>query len=207
MPVRERFPFDPASPVLRLLLHQDGSTTRLLEMLAGGPVSVQVLEQGVVRKLPPQLQGALPGRSFLRRMTALHAHGHVLLDSLSYIALDALPAGIVEGLQRGSTPIGHLLARLWVRRSFRAGDTQLFDELWNVVGVPDPLASRSCTILTPAGPCLVLAETFRRGVLPVEGGAPLPISGAPPPAGCRALAPGAAVSATGAGDFSGNCRP
>jgi hypothetical protein len=58
-----------------------------------------------------------------------------------------------------------VLAQLWTKRSFRALDLQLLEPLWELTGHPDPEASRSCAILTPEGPCMVLAETFRRGVL------------------------------------------
>lgn len=176
---RERFHSDSDSPaqaalartVLQLLLHQDGSTTRLLEVLAGGAIAVHVLEQGLVRELPSQLEGSLPGNTFLRRLTALEAGGRVLLDSVSYIAVERLPRAVVHGLEEGTRPIGHILARLWTRRSFRDQDTQLFEQLWARTGQPDPRASRSCVILTPEGPCMVLAETFRRGVLEAIGAA------------------------------------
>lgn len=154
-----------AKTVLRLLLQQDGSTTRLLEMLAGGSISVHVLEQRIVHELPAQLAESLPGHTFLRRLTCLEAGGHVLLDSASYIAVETLPRPVVRALEEGIQPIGHALAQLWTRRSFRELDTPMLEELWTLTGKRDPRASRSCAILTPQGPCMVLAETFRRGVL------------------------------------------
>jgi chorismate-pyruvate lyase len=161
----EPVPHVDARALLHLLLHQDGSTTRLLELLAGGDITVHVLAQDLVRQLPSHLASALPGRTFLRRLTSLEAHGCVLLDSLSYIAVEALPASAVQELVAGVRPIGHVLAGLWTRRSFRDQDTGIFEELWAAVGEPDPPASRSTLISTPAGACMVLAETFRRGVL------------------------------------------
>lgn len=151
--------------VLQLFIAQDGSTTRLLEAVAGGSFSVHVLDQRVVHELPKQLLGSLPGNRFLRRLTSLEARGHVLLDSLSYIAIDALPEAMARELQEGVSPIGRVLSHLWTRRTFRVGDTELFDELWSVVGCPDMRASRSSCIDTPQGPCIILAETFRRGAL------------------------------------------
>src|SRR5437016_2314880 len=73
--------------LLQVLLEQDGSTTRVFEAITGDRVSVHVLDQTTVRQLPPELAGFLPGESFLRRLSALEAGGHVLLDSLSYIAI------------------------------------------------------------------------------------------------------------------------
>jgi chorismate-pyruvate lyase len=156
-----------AEAMLRLFLAQDGSTTRLCEALAGGRVSLQVLAQSVVPELPAHLAGALPGARFLRRLTSLGAQGQVMLDSISYIAIDAVDARIVSELEAGVTPIGHLLARLWTRRGFRAPDPLLFEELWPAVGEPDLSASRSYTVFTPEGPCMLIGETFRRGMLAV----------------------------------------
>jgi chorismate-pyruvate lyase len=152
-----------ARALLRLFLLQDGSTTRLCETMARDRLTVHVLEQSIVPELPPHLAGALPGRSFLRRITALEMK-EVLLDSISYIAVDALDADNVARLEGGTTPIGHVLETLWTKRSFRSEDVALFDELWRVVGHADAQASRSYTVFTPQGPCMVIAETFRRGI-------------------------------------------
>jgi chorismate-pyruvate lyase len=155
----------PGSTLLRLLLCQDGSTTRLLETLTGAQITVHVIEQGFVDTLPVQLAGVLPGKTFLRRLTSLEADGRVLLDSISYIAVEVLPRSVVQELVAGIRPIGHLLARSWTRRVFRNEDTPLLEELWDAIGTPDPQASRSTLIVTPEGPCMVLGETFRQGVL------------------------------------------
>jgi len=154
-----------AQALLRVFLTQDGSTTRLCEAIARDRVAIHLLEQAVVQQLPAQMGTALPGSRFLRRLTAIEAKGQVMLDSISYIAMDALGADIVQELEAGVTPIGHLLARLWTRRSFRADDTELFEELWLKVGDPDAQASRSYTVITPQGPCMIIGETFRRGIL------------------------------------------
>ena len=159
-----------ARALLRLFLLQDGSTTRLCETMARDRLTVHVLEQAVVHELPAHLAGALPGCSFLRRITALEMQKQVLLDSISYIALDALDADNVARLEAGTTPIGHVLATLWTKRSFRSEDVALFDEFWRVVGQADAQASRSYTVCTPQGPCMVIAETFRRGIYSLAAG-------------------------------------
>jgi chorismate-pyruvate lyase len=156
---------DLAEIVLRLLLHQDGSTTRLLEALSGSAIVVHVIEQAFVDGLPAALAGNLPGKRFLRRVTALEAKGRIVLDSLSYTAADALPEQTVEELLRGLRPIGHVLAKAWTRREFRNDNAHMYEELWASVGLPDLEASRQMLIVTPAGPCMLLAETFRRGAL------------------------------------------
>ncbi len=131
-----------ARSVLRLLLAQDGSTTRLWEAIAGGPVSLCVAEQQIVHTVPAEVRAALPGAAFIERITCLAAHGQVMMDNLSYIALEGLPADVRRDLEDAAMPIGHILSRLWLRRSFLDAAPTLYERLWSVVGLPDPDASR-----------------------------------------------------------------
>jgi chorismate-pyruvate lyase len=154
-----------AQRILRLLLAQDGSTTRLCESVAGGPVELHVLRQAVTHNVPPLVREHLPGERFIERITFLAAHGQVLMDNLTYIALHGLPADIERDLLAGSMPIGHLLARLWARRERVPEAAELHERLWHAVGMPDAGATRSYRILTPEGPRMLIAETYRRGML------------------------------------------
>lgn len=154
-----------ARHVLRLLLAQDGSTTRLCEAVAGGPVALHVLHQRATADVPDLVRRHLAGEQFIERITFLAAHGEVLMDNLAYIALDGLDAGIERDLRAGTLPIGHLLARMWVRREPIAGAQPLCEQLWNAVGLPDEAATRSYRIVTAEAPRMVIAETYRRGML------------------------------------------
>lgn len=144
---------------------QDGSTTRLCEAVAGGPVALSLLHQQTTRQVPAVVRKQLPGEEFIERITFLAAHGEVLMDNLAYIALQGLPQDIERDLRAGTMPIGHLLARLWVRREPLALVDQLTNRLWNAVGQPDPRATRSYRIVTPDGPRMLICETWRRGML------------------------------------------
>ena len=153
--------------MLALLLAQDGSTTRLCETVAGGPVALWVYAQRTVDSVPAEVRAVLPGARFIERITCLAAHGQVLMDNLTYIALDGLAPDLQRDLEAATLPIGHLLARLWVRRAALAPEAApvLTARLWDVVGVPDAPASRSYRIVTPEGPLMLIAETYRRGML------------------------------------------
>ncbi len=153
-----------ARRLLQLLLAQDGSTTRLCETIAGGAVGLHLARQRVVDSLPPGSGATLPGSSFIERITSLVAHGRVMMDNLSYTALDGLPADLRHDLEGGAIPIGHLLARMWVRRAFTLPPPALCDRLWSAVGEPDPAATRAYRIVTPEGPRMLIVETFRRGM-------------------------------------------
>lgn len=151
--------------LLALLMAQDGSTTRLCEAVAGGPVRLQVLHQQATRQVPGAVRKQLPGEEFIERITFLAAHGEVLMDNLAYIALKGLAPDIERDLRAGTMPIGHLLARLWVRREALPLADTLTTRLWDAVGLPDAGATRSYRIVTPEGPRMLIAETWRRGML------------------------------------------
>jgi chorismate-pyruvate lyase len=155
--------------MLNLLLAQDGSTTRLCEAAAEGPVSLLVVDQRVVQEVPDDVRSTLPGAAFIERITCLIADGRVMMDNVAFIALEGLADDIRLDLERGTMPIGHLLARMWVRRRFIDAPA-LFDKLWKSSGLPDPKASRAYCIVTPEGPRMTIAETFRRGMVPERSG-------------------------------------
>lgn len=164
MPSHSRSPFSADPRLLRLLMAQDGSTTRLCEAVAGGPVALELLEQRTTREVPECVRARLPGEEFIERLTSLCAHGEVMMDNLSYIALQGLEPDVERDLRAGTMPIGHLLARLWVRREFLPLDDALGARLWGAVGLPDPRATRSYRIVTPGGPRMLIAETWRQGI-------------------------------------------
>lgn len=171
---RERYR-DPLAPpeqaahagrLLSLLLAQNGSTTRLCETLAGGPVALHLLHQSTTSGLVPEpVHSTLPGTRFIERITCLAAHGQVMTDNLVYVALDGLDAALQRDLEQGTVPIGHLVAGAFVRRRFLAPTHDLQDRLWRVVGLPDTAASRAYGLATAQGLHMLIVETFRRGML------------------------------------------
>jgi chorismate-pyruvate lyase len=177
MPSRQHFhqPSDSAEKashlrsMLNLLIAQDGSTTRLCEAAAEGPVTLQMVDQRVVQEVPDDVRSALPGELFIERITCLVAGGHVMMDNLAFVALDGLASDVRGDLEEGKLPIGHLLSRMWVRRRFFDAPA-LRERLWRSCGSPDPKASRSYCIVTPEGPRMLIAETFRRGMVRERSG-------------------------------------
>jgi len=152
--------------LLRLLLAQDGSTTRLCQAIAATPLTLQLRQQTVTQTVPDCVRESLPGQRFIYRVTSLAARGEVMMDNLVYVALDGLSEPLREGLDSGAIPIGPLLESLWVRRKPLPGEVAqiLCRQLWEEVGVPDAEAARAYTIATPTGNLFVIAETYRRGM-------------------------------------------
>jgi chorismate-pyruvate lyase len=167
---RRLFPHDAAhAPLLRALLSLDGSTTRLCEALAGGPVQVLIHQQRRTADVPEAVREALGGTRWVERVTSLCAGREVMMDNLSYTCVDTAPGWFTQGLEEGAVPIGHLLQRLFVwREGLNQHALRVLPLLWAHVGQPDERASRAYRIVTPEGPLMLLAEAFRGGMVRVE---------------------------------------
>ena len=150
-PLRESFPYDPvAASLLRVLLEQDGSTTRLCEVIAGGPVELSVHSQARVQTVPDGVLEVLGGESWIERITSLHVAGRVMMDNLTWTRVDRIPLEFSDDLERGELPVGRLLDRLFVKRQLIQA-SNLGEILWAVTGLPDARASRAYTISTQFG--------------------------------------------------------
>ena len=134
-----------------------------------GRVALHVLHQQVPNDVPAIVREQLPGHRFIERITCLAAHGEVLMDNLSYIALDVGLQAVERDLHAGTLPIGHLLARWWVRREAILMPQEIPERLWSATGLPDADATRSYRILTPESPRMLICETYRRGMLMDRG--------------------------------------
>ncbi len=146
---RQLFPSGPRdAPLLRLLLAQDGSTTRGCEAVTGQPVQVVLHHQVRTTDVPSDVHAHLGGERWLERVTTLVVDGQVMMDNLSFTRLDAVPDWFLQGLDAGAAPIGHLLDRLFVRRERVDTDAALQEHLWRHVGQPDAAASRSYRVVT-----------------------------------------------------------
>ena len=151
--------------MLRLLLAQDGSTTRGCEAITGQRVQVLLHHQVRTAEAPSDVLAHLGGSHWLERVATLVVNDQVMMDNLSFTRLDAVPDWFLQGLDAGSAPIGHLLDKLFVRRERVDTSATLQAHLWTHVGQPDPHASRSYRIVTPQGPLMLIFEAFRAGMI------------------------------------------
>ena len=158
---REIFPHDvTSSSLLRVLLGQDGSTTRLCEVIAGGPVELRLHSQTRVDAVPDRVLEHLGGVSLIQRITSLHVAGRVMMDNLTWTRVDRIPPEFADDLERGELPLGRLLDRVFVKREL-IQTSGLGEILWAVTGLPDARASRSYTISSESGAFMLVFETYR----------------------------------------------
>ncbi len=133
---RDYFP-KTSGNLLKLLLAQDGSTTKLCEAISGTQVSLSVHLQSRVETVPEVVMRKLGGTSWLKRMTSLHSKTGVLMDNLTFTRLDRVPTWFLSDLELGKAPVGHLLEKLFVRRERINLTTELEQVLFEIVGFPD----------------------------------------------------------------------
>ncbi len=165
---RERFPDGSAHTRLkRVLMTQDGSTTRLCAAIAadaGAALELQLVLQERRDAVPPAVAAALGGGRWLVRITSLHARGQVLMDNLSFTRLDTVPAWFLEELDRGVAPIGKLLDSIYVRREPAPASPEVEQLLWDRTGIPHRKASRSYLVRMPEAPLMYIFETWRGAI-------------------------------------------
>jgi chorismate-pyruvate lyase len=165
---RQLFPSGAAHALLlRLLLAQDGSTTRLCEAIAGQAIQVVLHRQLKTDDVPQAVREQLGGEAWLERISSLCCDGAVMMDNLSYTRLDAVPDWFLVALEAGTAPIGHLLESLFVKRERVPGSAAIKSRLWEAVGMPDDSASRSYRIVSPDGPLMLIFESYRAGMATV----------------------------------------
>ena len=159
--LREIYPHEVrTSSLLRVLLGQDGSTTRLCEVIAGGPVELCLHSQARVEVVPDRVLEHLGGVSWIERITSLHVAGRVMMDNLTWTRVDRIPLEFAGDLERGELPVGRLLDRLFVKRQLIQA-SNLGEILWAVTGLPDPRAGRAYMISSDVGPFMLVFETYR----------------------------------------------
>ena len=149
---------------LQILLRQDGSATRLCEIVANGPVALEILHQSTTAEVPEEVRVYLPGEEFIERQVCMSAHGEVMMDNLSFVSLRGLDPDLRGFLEAGTSPIGHILDRMWTRKIPVPPPPSVQARLWDRCGVPDPSAVRSYILATPSGSCMHITETFRHGM-------------------------------------------
>lgn len=115
-----------------LLLHADGSTTRLLEAMIGGNISLKIHRQGTV-----PLDQLSAGASsyfgdqgpFLQRIISLHYQDDVLSDNLVLASLRTMDPKLQAGLLEGKIPLGKLIDDMETKRVIIYGDYESADML------------------------------------------------------------------------------
>jgi chorismate-pyruvate lyase len=151
--------------LLPLLLAQTGSTTRLCERVAGGPVSLILVRQQWLAHAPLAIAPVVGAGRCLERVTTIHAHGEVMMDNLVYIGSRGLGEEMMQGLGAGSIPIGHLVEHSFARRVPLAGGEAILEQLWALFGERDPGAGRAYCLEVAGGPLMCIAEAYRHGML------------------------------------------
>lgn len=153
-----------AESLLKVLISQDGSATLLCETLSGGDVRLDLIYQIVTDDVPEIVRTHLSGDRFIERQVCLSNGDEVMMDNLSYIATEMIDPEDRGSLEAGCSPIGHIFGRRWTRKTPIPSPESIQAQLWQRSGLPDPSAVRSYLLEAPQGVCMLITETFRRGM-------------------------------------------
>lgn len=149
----------------QMLLVQDGSATLMCETLANGPVQLDVLHQQITEDVPAEVRAHLPGNAFIERQVCLSHMGQVMMDNLTYIALEQLDPDVRRHLEQGQYPIGYIFDVKLTRKRPITCPASVLDNLWARCGLPDPDAARSYVLEIENNSCMLITETYRAGML------------------------------------------
>ncbi|MNB74840.1 hypothetical protein D3C81_141780 [compost metagenome] len=118
-----------------ILLQNDGSTTKMLELIIGGEVTIKVHDQDWIfrRELPLDFFFPIEGSGpFIRRVTSLYYQDEVISSNLVFGNPDAISADLQERLIQGTLPIGKLIKEIEYRRDILFADYQECDQIRSV---------------------------------------------------------------------------
>lgn len=149
---------------LRVLLAQDGSATLLCETIVGAPVTLEVMHQTVTTDVPESPRQHLGGARFLERQVVMSFGGEVMMDNLTYVALDRLDPEVAAHLAQRQSPIGYIFASKSTKKRPVPCDGAVVDRLWSRSGLPDPQAVRSYVLDIDNVACMLITETYRAGM-------------------------------------------
>lgn len=162
----EGSPFEPWAKMWKqMLLTQDGSATLICETLANGPVKLDVLHQAVTQNVPEAVRSHLPGSDFIERQVCMSHKGEVMMDNLTYVALEQLDGDVRRHLEQGLAPIGYVFDIKQTRKRPLPCPAAVLDNLWARAGVPDPNSARSYVLEIENNSCMLITETYRAGMM------------------------------------------
>lgn len=102
-----------------ILLHSDGSTTRMLEYYVKGKLDVDVFCNKTVscKELPLDIRQYFDDGDILQRKMSLRFKNDVISDNIVFARVDSLiENGILEKLYEGRIPLGKLINNSETRR-------------------------------------------------------------------------------------------
>lgn len=148
-----------------LLLHSDGTTTRMIEILVRQKVAVHVFRHTLLSfvDLPNPVPFTGEG-SFLKRLSSLMLNGRYLSYNLVYADLNWMPDDIAGELDAKRFPIGKILHEYDTRREFVELRTATREELSDFHGIvplsPVQYPMKSYHILRQGKPLFHVIEYF-----------------------------------------------
>ena len=148
----------------KLLLAQDGSATLICETLVGAKVQLDVLHQAETTDVPASVKAHLAGDRFIERQVVMSFDGQVMMDNLTYIALEGLDPTVKDHLENGTSPIGYIFDIKRTRKRAVPIRDDVLTGLWSRCGEPDPSSARTYVLEIENTSSMLITEVFRAGM-------------------------------------------
>ncbi|MGB1234942.1 MAG: chorismate--pyruvate lyase family protein [Planktomarina sp.] len=148
----------------KLLLAQDGSATLICETLVDAKVQLDVLHQAETTNVPASVKAHLAGDRFIERQVVMSFEGQVMMDNLTYIALDGLDPKVKDHLENGTSPIGYIFNIKRTRKRAVSVMDDVLSGLWARCGQADPSSARTYVLEIENTSSMLITEVFRSGM-------------------------------------------
>ena len=150
----------------KILLHTDGSITKILEAITGKRVVVETVKQHVIRadRRIADVLSIKEGEEVNYRVVNLKVNNDVLVHAVSYTPISRLEKDFKEDLMRADIPIGKIMRKYKIeaRREINWTETKRAGKMAEIFGIDesDVLLVRNYNIIHKGEILINITEYF-----------------------------------------------
>ena len=153
-------------PIHKILLHTDGSITKILEAITGKNVEVETVKQEIIKadKEIAEILKIDEDEDVNYRIVNLKVNDDVLVHAVSYTPLIRLEKDFKDDLMKADIPIGKIMKKYKIeaRREINWTKTEKADEMAEIFGIEkdDLLLIRNYNIIHKGETLINITEYF-----------------------------------------------
>ncbi|RLI70140.1 DUF98 domain-containing protein [Archaeoglobales archaeon] len=153
-------------PIHKILLHTDGSITKILEAITGKNVEVETVKQEIIKadKKIAEILKIKENEDVNYRIVNLKVNDDVLVHAISYTPLIRLEKDFKDDLMKADIPIGKIMRKYKIeaRREINWTKTEKADEMAEIFGIEkgDLLLIRNYNIIHKGEILINITEYF-----------------------------------------------
>ncbi|RLI77665.1 DUF98 domain-containing protein [Archaeoglobales archaeon] len=153
-------------PIHKILLHTDGSITKILEAITGKDVEVETVKQDIIKadKKIAEILKVEEGIDVNYRIVNLKIDNDVLVHAISYTPIIRLERDFKDDLMKADIPIGKIMRKYKIeaRREINWTKTKRAGEMAEIFGIgeEDVLLVRNYNIIHKGEILINITEYF-----------------------------------------------